>query len=393
MARKATPLTDTKIKKLKKPGKFYDGGGLYLQVMKSGSKLWRLRYRSPLTGKETTMALGSYPATSLKQARQKREEALHLIEQGNDPIAKKEEAQHTFANAVDGYLTRLKGEVSKSHYKRTASILNKYAMAVLGDRAVDSITDKDLIPLLDRVKEAGHYETARKLFSAFRGVFSFAYKKGWTESNPARSERFVGEFPKKTKKHHAALTTKAELTALLEAIRSYDGWVLTRLALEFGLLTALRVKNIRGLKWEMVDLEARLVTIPRKLMKVKSGDDFRLPLSDRAVVILEEAKLYSGHYQHVFASPLGDRPLSSNTPRNALRRMGYTNEQVTVHGFRSSFSTVCNDEKPGSKDAVEAALDHATGSTIARAYDRGDRLAQRRELMQWWADYLDEVKG
>ena len=391
MARKAIPLTDTKIRKAKDPAKLFDGGGLYLQVMKSGSKLWRLRYRSPLTGKETTMALGSYPATSLKQARQKREESLQLIEQGIDPLAKKrEKSEHTFADAVVGYLARLECEVSKPHYKRTASILNKYAMATLGSRTVDSITDKDLIPLLERVKDSGHYETARKLLYAFRGLFSYTYKRGWCESNPARSERFAGEFPKKTKSHHSALTTKEELTALLEAIRSYDGWVLTGLALEFGLLTALRSKNIRALEWEMVDFKARLVTIPRELMKVKSGDDFRLPLSDRAAAVLEDAHLYSGHYRHVFASPMGDRPLSDMTLRNALRRMGYTNEQTTVHGFRSSFATICNELGLETPDIIEAALDHATGSTVARAYDRGDRLERRRELMQKWSDWLEK---
>ncbi|MFD1786520.1 tyrosine-type recombinase/integrase [Sphingomonas floccifaciens] len=393
------PLTDKAVQSAKagpKPRKIADEKGLFVLVQPSGGKLWRLKYRH--LGKEKKLSLGRYPEVSLKEARERRDAARKIIADGIDPsqtaraakIAAVQREAMTFKLVATEYIDKIEAEgraavtVSKSRWLLTL------LEPSIGHLAVDAITPAELLAALRKVERKGHLETARRMRSLASRVFRYAVATSRAAGDPASV--LQGALTAPVVKHHAALIEPAKVGALLRAIDGYDGQPMTKLALKLAPLVHLRPIELRTAKWNEIDIEQAIWRIPASKMKMRKMH--HVPLCKQALSILKEAKSLTSRFEYVFSSLYpGTRPMSENTLNAALRRLGYSGDEMTSHGFKSIASTLLNESGLWSSDAIERALAHNDRDTVRAAYHRGQHWDERVRMAQWWADYLDGLRS
>lgn len=385
------PLTDVIVRRAEARSASYklpDGRGLYLLVMPNGRKYWRMRYS--WRGKENTLAFGVYPDVSLKMARVKRDEARLALAQGLNPKTGRASGRLFEDVAREWFAKNIQAVRSKGHAQTVLSRLERLIFPSLGHRPAGDITAQDLLDTLRPLEARGVLETAHRVLQICGQVLRYAVARGEAERDPTADLR--GALPPKKPKHHASLTDTAEVAGLVRAIESFTGGKVVHCALRFSLLTFARPGEIRHAEWSEVDLDAEEWRIPAE--KMKKRRPHIVPLSRQAAEVLVEMRGVSGHGRYVFPSlrnlARGDRPMSENTIAAALRRMGYEKEQMSAHGFRSLASTLLH-ENGFPPDAIERQLAHVEANTVKAAYNYAEYLPERRRMMQWWADYLDEL--
>ena len=403
MAKATKPLTDKEIRTAKpkeKAYKLFDGGGLFLSVPKSGQKRWRLKYR--INGKEKLLSLGIYPTVSLSDARKKREELKELIAKGVDPSEvrqKKKETkknqerakQHLFKRIALERLEQQREQISLPHYKRTLSLLTNYALPSIGDKPLEEITARDIIEILQVMRDKDIIDSAKKLFYAISATFKSAVANGYLERNPCNDIQTSEILGKQQKRHYPTITDDKGIANLLISIEEYGGELSTKYALLLLAYTAVRPSNARLAKWEEIDLKSKLWVIPAK--KMKTRDEFIVPLSGQVVALIEKVKQYKSDSVYLFPSTKSKSvPLSDGALLGAIRRMGYSTNEFTPHGFRAMFSTIAHEKAPHRHEVIETQLAHSVGNEVSQAYNRAKYLEERVALMQWWGDYLEGVK-
>lgn len=394
MPRKAPPLTDSAIKVAKpkdKPYKLADGQGLYLEVMPSGSKLWRLKYRH--SDKEKRLALGAYPTVPLQKARQRREEARQQLAEGIDPgeqkkavrQARKAEGLTFEALAREWYTYNAPRWAESTAYKAKLYLENDLIPGI-GSRPVAGITRPDLVELVRKVEARGTLNAAGKIRQWLHQIFRYGLARGVVETNPATDLDVVAAPAKATRHHpHAPF---AELPDLLERLEATRLHTLTRWAIRLLILTAVRPGELRAAPWAEFDLDAATWTIPKERMKARRPH--LVPLPRQAVAILRELQEVTGRYALLFPGQQNpERPMSENTINKALRLMGYEGRQ-TGHGFRHLLSTELNG-RGYNRDWIERQLAHGDADEIRDTYNHATYLEQRREMMQAWADSVDAL--
>jgi integrase len=397
MPRRIVPLTDIKVrtaKPSKKPQKLFDGGGLFLLVAPAGGKLWRLKYR--FGGIEKLLSIGTYPQTSLAEARQKRDDARVLLEKGIDPGGTKKaqkaaetQETETFEVIAREWHTKFSSSWAQSHGSKIIRRLELYVFPWLGNRPIRSITAPELLTVLRRIESKGTLETAHRTQQNCGQVFRYAVATGRAERDPSADLR--GAIPPAASKHFASITDPKEIGGLLRSIDSYRGSIVTRCALQLAPLVFVRPGELRHAEWSEMDLDAAEWRIPAE--KMKSGVLHIVPLSRQAIEVFQEIHPLTGHGRYVFPSPRTDkRPMSSNAVLSALRRMGYAKDEMSGHGFRSMASTLLN-EQGWNRDAIERQLAHAERNSVRAAYNYAEFLPERKRMMQAWADYLDAIKS
>lgn len=386
----------------KKPIRLADAGGLYLEVT-SGSKRWFVKYRHG--GKEKRLALGPYPLTSLKDARAGRDAARRTRGEGLDPVqtrrttkaANRAASGVTFeAVARELHETKASGW-SPTYAARWLERMEKDLFPHIGGLPLKDITAPVLLDVLRRVERRGAMETAHTLRQTAGQVFRYGIQTGRCDRNP--SPDLGGALKPLAVRHMPALLEPVRVGELMRAIDDYPGQPVTRAALLLSALTFQRPGNVRAMEWAEVDHVAGLWTIPSDKMKrtvhgKTNGRPHLVPLSTQALTVLEELRPLTGHGRFVFPALTGQgKCMSENTVRQALRRMGYSNDEMTPHGFRAMARTLLIEQLPDvSADVIEAQLAHSKSGPLGAAYDRAEFMQQRRELMHRWADYLDRLR-
>lgn len=402
------PLTDISCKQAicpegKARARFTDSGGLYLEVAPAGSKRWFWKYL--FGGKEKRLALGSYPVTSLKAARAARDKARAQQQGGIDPalrrrldkLARQIDDSNAFeAVAREFHLTK-RASWSPGYSDRWISLMEKDVFPWIGSLALPTISAPILLQVLRRVEARGAHESAHTLRQWSGQVFRYGIQTGRCERSPAAD--LHGALVPVEVKHMAAVLEPTKAGELMRAIEAYAGQPVTRAALRLSALLFQRPGNIRQMRWADVDLEGKTWTIPaadmKRTRKAKlNGRPHIVPLAPRAVAVLKDLKPLTGHGQYVFPSLLtGERPMSENTLRTALRRMGYTNDEMTPHGFRAMARTIMVEKLNMSPEVIEAQLAHGKSGPLGAAYDRAEFIEQRRKMMDTWAEYLDALRA
>ena len=391
-------LTDREIRNVK-PGtslaKLSDGGGLQLWVMPDGAKRWRLAYRH--NGMQKTLAIGVYPAINLRDARAARDDAKRLLGLGQDPslvrklkkAAKAKASANTFNALADELLEkkRMEGKAAATFAK--VEWLLTLARPHLGQRAVAEITAPEVLRVLKVVEARGRLETAKRLRATIGQVFRFAVATGRADADPTASLR--GAIASPVVQHRAAIVEPKAFGGLLRAVATYEGAPETKAALELLALTFARPGEIRAAEWSEFDLDRAIWSIPAPKMKMRRPH--RIPLAARAVTVLRELHRITGNGRFLFPSNRSrDRCMSENTINAALRRLGYTKDEMTAHGFRSAASSMLNESGMWNPDAIERQLAHVDNDSVRRAYARADFWEERVRMMTWWADRCDELK-
>lgn len=399
-------LKDTKVKNAKakdKPYKLTDGDGMYLLVRSRANngvaKLWRFDYR--YSGKRKTMAFGTYPDVSLEKARQKRHEARKQIADGIDPSSAQqtEDLRSTaFQFIALEWHAKKRADWVTSHQKKIMRRLEKDLFPYLGDRPIADIEAPELLGVLRRIESRGALEMAHRARVTAGQVFRYAIAIG--AANRDVSQDLRGALTSRKVKHHASITDPAEIAKLLLVIDGYNGDTVTRAALKLSAQVFVRPGELRKAEWCEFDLEGGNTdiggtsptwTIPA--VKMKMNTPHIVPLSTQTVAILKDIQLLTGEGKYVFPGARSmDRPMSENTVTAALRRCGYTKEEMTAHGFRSMASTRLYESDKWSGDAIELQLAHMERNSIKAAYNYAQHLPMRIEMMQWWSDYLEQLK-
>lgn len=392
------PLTDTQIKKLKAGPKAYkvaDGGGLYIHVTETGSKLWRLRYR--FEGREKLLSLGAYPDVSLARAREKRQDAKTLLADGIDPVAKQKadreeraaKTEHTFSRIGAELIEKLRREGKADITLSKKQWLLDMANSDFGNQPIRDITPSVILATLRKVEDRNHFETAGRLRATIGQVFRYAIATARADNDPTYALR--GALIAPTVSHMAAATDRNAFAEIVRAIWSYEGGaVTTRAALKLMALLYTRPGEMRLALWEEFDLEGAVWKLPANRTKMRR--EHVKPLSGMAVEILRGLRAETGSNYRVFPSLISrDRSISENTMNQALRRMGFTPEEHTSHGFRASASSLLNESGKWDEDAIEAELAHVGSDQVRRAYHRTQYWDERVRMADWWADEVRKM--
>lgn len=383
--------------------RFTDSGGLYLEAAATGSRRWFWKYY--FNGKEKRLALGAYPAVTLKEARAKRDEARKLQQAGTDPaqqrrlekLKPKTEADNTFAAVAQEFYEVKRSGWSSRYGDRWIERMEKDLFPWIGSLPLDKITAPLLLQTLRRIEARGAHETAHTARQTAGQVFRYGVQTGRGQGNPAPD--LQGALKPINVKHMAAVLEPGSASKLLRSIADYEGQPTTRAALVLSALLFQRPGNIRQMEWAELDLDGAMWTIPAAKMKrtvdaKANGRPHFVPLADQAIAILKDLQPLTGHGRYVFPSLLtGERPMSDNALRTALRRMGYTNDDMTPHGFRAMARTLLVERLNIHPDIIEAQLAHGKSGPLGAAYDRAEFMDQRRTMMATWADYLDQLRS
>ena len=386
-------LSDAAVRNAKAKSKSYkmsDGDGLFLLVMPTGSKYWRLKYF--FAGKEKLLALGVYPEVSLGDARERRAQARKVLAAGNDPGEAKKEAKrliyqkqaNTFEVVTREWHQNRASKWTPLYAKKTLKRLETHVFPKLGTRPIADITAHELLSVMRKIEERGA-DIAHRVLQLCGQIFAYAVITQYAANNPAPSLR--GALKPVVQESHAYIKPN-ELGEYLKNLEAYDGTLQTKLAMKFLLLTFVRTGELRGASWTEIDFDRAEWRIPAERMKMR--ELHIVPLSRQAIEILKELQPITGQWQYVFPNqhkPTGH--MSENTILYALYRMGY-HSRATGHGFRSTASTVLN-EHGFQPDVIERQLAHGERNKVRAAYNHAQYLPERRKMMQWWADYLDEV--
>ncbi len=392
---KLNELTVRNAKTSDKLVKLSDGGGLQLWLMPTGSKLWRLAYR--YAGKQKLLAMGQYPYIGLADARERRNEARKIISEGGDPSALKLAArraltnpENTFQEIADEYLAKLKREGRAESTLKKLEWLLGLAASDLGWRPVEEIKPADVLVPLRRVEARGRYETARRMRSTLSAVFRYAVATARAETDPAAP--LQGALTIAKVKHRAAITDPVAFGGLLRAIEGFQGEPTTVAGLQLMAVLFPRPGELRQAEWTEFDLDTATWTIPAERAKMRRPQ--RKPLPTQAIDILQRLGELTGDGPLVFPSLRSRlRPISNNTMNAALRRLGYSQDEATAHGFRATASTLLNESGKWSADAIERELGHVEGNSVRRAYARGEYWDERVSMIQWWADHCDVLRS
>jgi len=397
MPKRIMPLTDMKVLKAKPQDKqvtLFDGKGLFLLITPSGGKLCRMKYR--YEGKEKLLALGIYPEISLADARERRDKARKQIAHGIDPGAVRKaqkqadtEETETFEVIAREWHTKFTPSWTPGHSDTIMSRLKRDLFSWVGARPINQIKAPELLTVLRRVEARGALESAHRTRTIAGQVFRYAVATGRAERDP--SADLKGALPQPGEKHHAAITDPKEVAPLLRAIDGYQGHFVVKCALRLAPMFFVRPGELRHAEWAEIDLDEAAWNIPAHKMKMKQAHI--VPLSSQAVEILTELKELTGASKYVFPSGRSfARPMSNNALLAALRRMGFDKDTMTPHGFRAMARTILDEVLQVRPDYIEHQLAHAVRDPNGRAYNRTAHLAERRKMMQLWADYLDGLK-
>lgn len=386
-------LNDTKIRNAKpreKAFKLYDERGLFLLVTPTGGRLWRLKYE--LHGREKLISLGAYPDVTLKRARERREAARQLIADDVDPSAQRRTERAALAQSFQGVADEWLELQRKSLAPETISILgarlNSGLYPYLGSRPIAAITAQEVLLALKRIEARGRHETAHRVRALAGRVFRYAVATGRAKHDVAADLKDALA-PVKSK-NFASVTDPVRVGELLRAIHGYTGHPVTALALKLAPLVFVRPGELRAAEWSEFDLTNAEWRIPAERMKM--GEAHIVPLARQALAILDELEPFARGGRYLFPSlRTRDRPMSDNTINAALRRLGYTSEEQTGHGFRSMASTLLN-EQGYPPDVIELQLAHTERNKVRAAYNKAQRLPERRKMMQAWANYLDGLR-
>ncbi len=387
-----------------KRARFADSGGMYLEVSPTGSKRWFMKFR--INGKESRLAIGSYPAVSLVDARMARDQAKAQRREGLDPVATRKAVRaelamrsgdqgDTFKVVALDWFDRQKSEWSLSHAERSKRQLERDLLPSLGDRPMATIKPMELLAVIQKVEQRGAVETADRVLMLARQIWEYWLptaerpQRNITEGLKARLLPYRG-------KSFAAIVDPLRMGALMRAIRGYKGGKIVRTALQLAPLLYQRPGNLRMMEWAELDLDAATWTIPSLKMKrtkaeKEQGESHVVPLPRQAVALLRELHPLTGRGQYVFPGERNhERPISDNSVRSALYALDFGKEQ-TWHGFRASARTMMVDQLNLDPNAIEANLAHAVKDANGRSYNRTHYLKQRFEQIQTWADYLDKL--
>lgn len=405
---KATPtLTDKQIKAAQpqeKAYKLFDGGGLYLSIAPGGGKLWRLKYR--FDGKEKLFALGAYPHITLQNARAAREQLKSEIAMGVDPSEKRKKEkqarkaeqeinENTVTRLAYEYLDNIKGDLSEGYFTKLRSYFDNNVLHVIGDQPINGITRADILGVISKMEERGAVEVARKTLNLLERIFKYAVTTGRADHNIIADIEKKYAIKRRKVRHHPAITDREGIRGLLAAIDNYQGDYVTKCALQIAPYLAVRPGELRAAEWSEFDLKKAEWKIPAEKMKMQKPHI--VPLVPFVVGVLQELHKDTGHSKYVFTNAVyKDRFMSENTLNYALRRMGFTRDEMVSHGFRSMFSTICHENISAHghhTDVIERQLAHTERNAVKAAYSHAEHLEERRELMKWWGDYLDKVKA
>lgn len=390
------PLSERKIQTVKpaeKAYKVFDERGLFLLVKPSGAKYWRMKYR--FGGKEKLLAFGVYDDVTLADARNKRDRARNLLANGVDPgqmmLQQKEKLKldsvNSFETIAREWNIKSKPKWTPKHCERIIDALQDDIFPWLGKKVISEITTPDMLSALRRIESRGAIESAHRTNQICSQVFRYAITTGRAERDPCTDLR--GALPPVRKKHYASLTDKDKVGALIRAISGYEGGFITKCALQVASFCFVRPGELRNAEWSEINFAEAEWHIPAEKMKMRVKHI--VPLSKQVITVLQELHPVTGRGKYLFPSErTSARPMSDNTVNSALRRMGYCKEEMTGHGFRSTASTLLN-ENGWNRDAIERQLAHAERDNIRAAYNYAEYLTDRRKMMQWWADFLDKL--
>lgn len=382
-----------------------DGGGLFLFVGTTGVKLWRFVYT--FAGKRKKIAFGSYPDTTLENARRKAEEYRGNIACNIDPSAirkqakaiKQQAAEHekrleaglptinSFEHVSREWLASIAHGVREITQQKKIRRFELYVFPVIGSKPIAEIKSPDVFGIIKPLIANNQLETAHRINSEISAAYAYAIAHGFTDYDPAQP--VAKQIPAQKVKHNAAVTEPKEVAQLLRDIYHYQGTFVVQSALRLSPLLFQRPGEIRQMEWKDIDLEAK----EWRYFVTKTEVQHIVPLSTQAIAILEGIKPLTGTGRYVFPSSRGDgRPMSDGTIRTALKTLGYDSDAMSAHGFRTTASTLLN-EQGWSPDAIERQLCHMPKDQIRAAYNRAQYLDERRRMMQSWADYLDGLKA
>jgi integrase len=387
------PLTDTAIRNAKPrstPYKLYDGDGLYLLLKPSGSRLWRFKYQ--LDGREKLIGLGHYPEVPLKEARERRDEARRLLASSVDPAEKRKAERlalpDTFEAIAREFLTLKSKTLDPGTLALKTARLESFIFPRFGTEPIRKVTPPQLLRALRAIEERGRHETAHRVRAQCSEVFRYAVATGRAEHDVAADLRSA--LAPVNVRNRPAIVEPTKIGELMRAIHGYQGQPSTEYALKLLPLVFVRPSELRNAEWVELDLKDALWRIPGSRMKMR--DPHIVPLSRQSQELLTSLQFVTGRSRYLFPSLRStERPISDNTLNGALRRLGYSGDEMVAHGFRSMAST-CLNEQGWAPDLIELQLAHLDRNEVRAAYNRAQRLSERTKMMQSWADYLDSLR-
>ena len=406
MPKVVKPLTDKEIKASKAKEKEYklsDGQSLYLVVKTNGTKFFR--YDFTFEKKRKSMSFGIYPDISLAEARSLKDKAKELLKQNINPIVEKNSSNNTddintFKNTAEKWLLRMKNDWVDNTFIKVVNVLENHAYPYVGNKAIKDITRTDILNIIDRMNKKGLFGSAEKLISNINRIYKFAVTYNYVEHN------IVADIDKKNviistrHNHYPAITNEDDVKELINDIQSFEDLfkadITTIIALKLAPLVTLRPFNLCSLEWSEINFEKEYLDVPANKMKTKK--DFVMPLSKQAIKILKTIEPFSSHKsKYVFPSPTSNiKNINDATINHALKKLGYKDRHCT-HGFRSTFSTITHEkvkEHGFSSDIIESCLAHEEQNQVKASYNRSSKMKyfeEKKELMQWWADWLDNL--
>lgn len=384
MAKTVTPLTVTKINNAKPKDKLYrlfDGNGLCLKILTSGSKIWEYRFKNPSTAKEDTLIIGEYPLISLSEARAIQIEKRSMVLKGIDPKIKIKSLlfEDLF---LEWFNVWNKGT---KHNEAIGSAIQRYVTPTLKNFEVGKIEPSHIVKALRELEKEGVLDTLKKTKSGLKQMFDYLVAEGHIKYNPV-IQVATSIFKKPKKSHHRRLGNSQ--VYMIHEFLNYDGISpMIRLCTEFIMRTVLRAKEACTLKWDYYDEKNQLIIIPSQNMKVKDGNDHIVSLSSQAIEILIKLKEITGDYEYIFMNPEFTDHINTEATTNAMKQQSIP---TTTHGFRSLASTIINEGSLFRSGAIEACLAHRDKDTIRATYNKAKYLQERREILQWWSDFIDQ---
>lgn len=390
-----THLSITNAKPQAKAYKLTDSDALYLVVQPNGSKLWRMNYRH--LDRQRTLHFGTWPEVGLAAARDKRDTARRQLAAGLDPAAEKRAAKlaeqiasaNTFKAVAEEWVSKNEREGRAPVTLEKVRWLLGMAYPMIGSLPLAKITAQEALAVLRKVEATGRYESARRMRSVLSRVFRYGIATARADRDVASDLRGALITPKVT--HLAAITTPKEAGALMRAIDGYTGHEITAIALRLTPHLFVRPGELRKAEWTEVDQAKAVWSLSAEKMKMRRPH--RVPLSRQVLAILEELRSLTGSGRFLFPSFRSEaRCMSENTVNAALRRLGYSQEEMTAHGFRSMAATLLNEMGIWNPDAIEKQLAHLDANSVRRAYTRGEYWEERVLMMQHWSDYLDQLR-
>jgi len=399
VARIIKPLTDIQVRTAKpkeKSYKLFDGGGLFLLINTNGKKWWRLKYL--INKKENLISIGTYPNVSLREARLKRDEYKNMVASGVNPSIFKKQTQpigQTVEQTAKEWFEQNKHVWSGGHIKNISKYIERRIIPQLGNLPIADIKAADIISFGKKIEIEGYLETLHKTLIVLGQIFRYASSVGYTSHNIMSAIDKKSAFKQHQNKNYPVITDSQGLRDLLLSIDNYHGSVITNYALKIAINVFLRPGEIRYAEWRDIDFDKKIWRIPAEKMKMKSIHI--VPLSRQVIELLRTLNNLTGKYRYLFTSQTTTlKPISENTMLHALRRLGYSKGELVVHSFRGIASTILHENISVHgihSDAIERQLAHQEHNKVKSAYNHAEYIPERTQLMQWWSDYLDDIKG